>query len=126
VRSTSATATILLSLACIAFAAVVTDPYMIPTPDNPVHQAEVEYWADFYRNFLPEDEEAMEPVSDFLYPIIDNIDHVIVAGSPDYTPQKYRSVGMVVAQTYWRSMIRYALSILEVLIITAIHSLTSL
>jgi hypothetical protein len=40
---------------------------MIPTPGNPVRQAEVEYWSDFYRNFIPKDEESMEPVSGEQY-----------------------------------------------------------
>jgi hypothetical protein len=65
-------------------------------------------------------------VSDFHYPIVNNIDHVVVAGSPDYAPQKYKSVGMVVAQTYWRSMIRYAMSILQVCTIAYVQSLTNL
>lgn len=67
---------------------------------------EEQKWAKIYENYIHEDEEAMEPVSDIFYPIIDDLDSVEVASAPDYDPSEHPFVGMIAASFYWRSLIR--------------------
>jgi hypothetical protein len=71
-----------------------------------VEQEETEIWADFYRNFISQSENANEPVSDFTHPIINETNRVTVAGAHDYDPDQSTIVGVIVAEFYWRSMFR--------------------
>lgn len=107
--------------------AVVSMPYMIPKPyvcswlsplrilfygdlvlhsnsfslfsnsGDAVAEAETELWADFYKVFLTPDEEPKEPMSDLIYPIVDDE----LKG-----PSNKTVVGMLAASMYWREMIR--------------------
>jgi hypothetical protein len=45
-------------------------------------------------------------MSDISYPIIDSTDRVNVAGVDDYDPTANRIVGILVANIYWRTMLR--------------------
>lgn len=63
-------------------------------------------WADFFRSFLGPDENAIEPLSDWTYPIIDTVDNVRVAGAVDYDPAKHVSVGALTGFIYWRDFVR--------------------
>jgi Adenylate and Guanylate cyclase catalytic domain len=48
----------------------------------------------------------IKPVSDFYYPIVNDLDRVVVAGSKDYDPIQHDLVGILSAPFYWRAMIR--------------------
>jgi Adenylate and Guanylate cyclase catalytic domain len=51
-------------------------------------------------------ENSTEPVSDFYYPIVNELDRVVVAGSKDYDPSQHEIVGVLAAPFYWRAMVR--------------------
>jgi hypothetical protein len=70
-------------------------------------QEETKEWAKWHADFLPDDEEPLEPVSDYFYPIVDDLRRVKVAGAEHYNPAEHRLVGVVAASIYWRAMIRY-------------------
>ena len=65
---------------------------------------ETEYWGNIFRQLLKPGEEAIEPVSDLVYPIIEVIDGV---KTPDTTGDKM--VATVVATIYWREYIKKVL-----------------
>jgi hypothetical protein len=49
----------------------------------------------------------MEPISELIYPIVNNIDQVVVAGAEGYDPEEQESaVGVIISLVYWRSIIR--------------------
>jgi hypothetical protein len=73
-------------------------------------QEETKEWAKWHAEFLPDFEEPLEPVSDYFYPIVDDLRRVKVAGAEDYNPAEHRLVGVVAASIYWRAMIRYDVS----------------
>jgi Adenylate and Guanylate cyclase catalytic domain len=51
-------------------------------------------------------ENPTEPVSDFYYPIVNELNRVVVAGSKYYDPSQHEAVGVLAAPFYWRAMIR--------------------
>jgi hypothetical protein len=67
---------------------------------------EEQIWAEFYENYIPDDEEAMEPASDLFYPIIDQLEHVDTSRAKDYDPTEHKFVGMIAATIYWRSLLK--------------------
>jgi Adenylate and Guanylate cyclase catalytic domain len=48
----------------------------------------------------------MEPMTDLVFPVVDTIDQVRVAGAADYNPTDHKVVGTLTGSIYWRSMIR--------------------
>ena len=76
--------------------------------DDPLAQEEAKYWAEYYRDFIAPDEEPAEPISDFYYPIIDELGRVkdARAGADDYDPSDRKIVGVLAVNIYWRDMIR--------------------
>jgi hypothetical protein len=69
-------------------------------------EEEEEEWANFNKDFIPPDENAMEPVSDLYYPIIDDVDSVEVAGATGYNASEHTFVGMLAASIYWRDLMK--------------------
>jgi Adenylate and Guanylate cyclase catalytic domain len=67
---------------------------------------ETKLWAEFNRNFIGPNEVPMEPMTDLVFPVIDTIDQVRVAGAADYNPKDHKAVGVLTGNIYWRSMIR--------------------
>ena len=41
--------------------AVITEPYLLPQPDNPIRHAENQAWADCFTSYIAEDENPFEP-----------------------------------------------------------------
>jgi Adenylate and Guanylate cyclase catalytic domain len=48
----------------------------------------------------------MAPMSDFVYPIIDEVSRVWVAGDENYDVAQHNARGMISATVYWRALIR--------------------
>jgi class 3 adenylate cyclase len=67
---------------------------------------ETKLWAEFNRNFIGPNEVPMEPMTDLVFPVIDTIDQVRVAGAADYNPDDHKAIGVLTGNIYWRSMIR--------------------
>jgi hypothetical protein len=74
--------------------------------NKPGTSEEEEEWAIYNKDFIPPDENPMEPISDLFYPIIDDVDSVEVAGAKDYNASEHRFVGMLVASIYWRDLMK--------------------
>jgi hypothetical protein len=78
---------------------IVSQPQMIPRPDDPDALAEAEIWCEYYEDYLPPNENCMEPVGLWYYPIfvnksINNLD--------DFNGVK----GMISLEFYWRNLIQ--------------------
>jgi hypothetical protein len=58
-------------------------------------------WGEYYDQFVEEGESSMEPISDFSFPIVDDISRVSA-----FEDQENTALGIVVATLYWRSMLR--------------------
>jgi hypothetical protein len=79
--------------------AVLSVPLMIPRPDDPVAVAEAEGWCGFFKAFIPRNENCMEPVSVWYYPIIANLSINDIS--------EFNGVnGMITSAFYWRNLIR--------------------
>lgn len=73
---------------------------------NPVAEAETQAWGEYYQDYLAPGEEAIEPMSDVAYPIIQGMaTRVAAAGADGYDPANHTAVGIIVATMYWRSLI---------------------
>lgn len=75
---------------------------------NEAEQFEQEdLWVGWYKNFIPPTEEPKEPISDLLYPIIDNMaDQVRARSDPGYNVANHKVVGLLAGSIYWRSWMR--------------------
>jgi hypothetical protein len=80
--------------------------YAHKTSDNAEQVAETEYYADWLKTFISPDERADEPISELLYPVINRVDKVRVAGAVDYKPENNQIVAILSGNFYWRSLIR--------------------
>jgi hypothetical protein len=89
--------------------AVLAAPYMIPDPNDEVEVNETRAWAEYNQNFLDPSEEAMEPMTDLVFPVISTIDKVRVASADNYDPSHHRMVAVLGGSIYWRTLIRYAI-----------------
>jgi Adenylate and Guanylate cyclase catalytic domain len=76
------------------------------TSDNAEEVAEAGYYAEWLKTFVGPHERVDEPISELLYPVINRVDKVWVAGSGDYKPGKNQIVAILSGNFYWRSLIR--------------------
>jgi hypothetical protein len=74
--------------------------------NKPGSSEEEEQWALYNKDFIPPNENPMEPVSDLYYPIINDVDSVEVAGARDYNGSEHTFVGMLAASIYWRDLMK--------------------
>lgn len=68
---------------------------------------EEQAWADIYKDYIPKNEEAMEPVSDLFYPILDQLERIDLKDAKmndNSTNNKF--VGMIAATIYWRNLLK--------------------
>jgi hypothetical protein len=75
----------------------------------PSEVALAELLAKEFRNLVPPNENAFEPVSDMIYPIIDYLDSVSLETSNSST--KSRTVGNLIQPFYWRDLIKDTLPV---------------
>jgi hypothetical protein len=90
--------------------AVISQPMMIPRPDNLDAIEESKIWCAYYEDFISPDEICMEPMSQWFYPIIDTVDHIKISNVEDYDI-KYSVKAILVAEFYWRNLLRNILPI---------------
>ena len=69
--------------------------------DDPVTQAETDQLGEYFSDFLPSNENPVEPMSDLYYPLIDQVDQVNVFEEDPYNPANHTVVGLVTGSLYW-------------------------
>jgi hypothetical protein len=84
----------------------ITEAYLIAEPDDYALQAENEYNAEWFRDYLPPGEEPLEPVSDIYYPILQ--DYHEKFNHQDRIGEE-KLVGLLSFSVYWRDFIRNSL-----------------
>jgi Adenylate and Guanylate cyclase catalytic domain len=67
---------------------------------------ETKQLAELYRSYVGPNEVVMEPMTDLVFPVVDAIDQISVAGAADYNPSDHKVVGTLSGSIYWRSMLR--------------------
>lgn len=82
---------------------IISEPYLIPNPDCPTAIEEAESEADWFLDYIGPDEDPMEPVSDILYPMYDNVSRVTLT---DEERNAESFVAIMAISIYWRDMIR--------------------
>jgi hypothetical protein len=73
---------------------------------NEAEIAETEVWREFYSPFVSPGEEVVEPITEVLYPVINRVDKVRVAGAVDYKRTDNDLVAILGSSIYWRSFFR--------------------
>jgi hypothetical protein len=89
--------------------AILGEPYILPDPDEPQEVADAEFWASYFAGSVCPGDDAYEPVSDILYPVIDSIDRIQILSSNTRIESKEnetRVVGMLSASFYWRDVMK--------------------
>lgn len=76
---------------------------MLPS-DDPVKQQVNKVRCSYYRDYLPPDENCMEPMSSWYYPILENTDSIKVAD--DGSTSDYPLRGLLTATFYWRTVMK--------------------
>jgi hypothetical protein len=84
--------------------AAMSKPYMLTSSNNPVALAEYEIWCEYYKDFLSPDDECMEPMVDWYYPIIDTVDEIEITKDDSY-PNGFEVKAMFAIEARWRSYI---------------------
>lgn len=85
--------------------AIISEPFLIPRPDNPEEFAIEEPWCIYYQDFISAGENCMEPISQWMYPVIDSVDLIDVSAAIDF-PSAYDVKAMIALDIYWRSLFK--------------------
>ena len=80
-------------------------PELIARPDDPDVMATYELWCEFFADFLPPDEDCLEPLSYWYYPIVDKINYIDIKTNPKF-PQDYEVKAFLNAAIYWKHLVR--------------------
>ena len=81
--------------------------YHIAEPGDTSLDVENAAWADYFSSYITSGEEPMEPLSDFYYPMIEDLlDHSTVRDDPDYDPSQHKVAGIMSQSVYWRDLIK--------------------
>ena len=86
---------------------VITEPYLIPDPNNPEEMEEAEITADWAKDYIGPEEDPMEPMSDIMYPIYNDVSRV------DLTDDNLNTeafVAILAISIYWRDMFKDTLT----------------
>jgi hypothetical protein len=89
--------------------AIIGEPYVLPDPNIPQEMKEAEYWAPFFSGSVSRGDDAFEPVSDILYPVIDAIDRIQIFPShtsDDTEDDDTKVVAVLSASFYWRDVMK--------------------
>jgi hypothetical protein len=78
---------------------VVSQPQMIPRPDDADALAEAELWCEYFKDYIPPHESCMEPIGLWYYPILMNKS---ISDLEDFNGVK----GMISLEFYWRNLIQ--------------------
>ena len=81
--------------------------YHIAYPGDTSLDVENAAWADYFSSYITSGEEPMEPLSDFYYPMIEDLlDDSAVREDPNYDPSQHKVAGIMSQSVYWRDMIK--------------------
>jgi hypothetical protein len=83
----------------------ISQPMMIPRPDNPNATIEANAWCEYYKDLLPIDEKCMEPTSQWFYPLVDKYEEIDVKTDVAY-PDGYTVEAIILTTFYWRTLLR--------------------
>jgi hypothetical protein len=72
----------------------------------PHEVADAEFWANAYSGSVAEGDNPMEPISDILYPIIDQTDHIQLLSN---NTKSQDVVAVLSATFYWRDVLKNVL-----------------
>jgi hypothetical protein len=75
------------------------------TSGNEQQENEMALWGEYFQQFLREDENAIEAMSDLSFPIVGDISRVGAFGDDNRSGSNHSVLGMVAATFYWRSML---------------------
>jgi hypothetical protein len=85
----------------------ISRAYMAGDGGDPAVAEENIAWADYFSNYIGPNEEAMEPLSDFYYPMVeDMLDWRDLSIRPDYDPSEHKVAGIFSQSAYWRDFIK--------------------
>jgi hypothetical protein len=93
----------------------ISEAYLIPgRQDDPEKVAEDVDEAEWIKDFIPPEDDPMEPISDIIYPIIADLAAKRVGvmtsknntDDTDYQPSEHQFVGLLSLSVYWRDLIR--------------------
>jgi hypothetical protein len=76
---------------------------------NPAQVEDDKQWANIYKSFIDEDDDPMEPVSDILYPIIDEMNRIEIFDANGNSTTKPVVLGNIATSFYWRDVLRNVL-----------------
>jgi hypothetical protein len=85
----------------------VLNPFQLHS-NNKAEIETAQYWANAFRAAAPSEESSFEPVSDILYPIIDNLSSIEI--SPEMANSS-TVVGTMATTIFWRDTIKNILPI---------------
>ena len=51
---------------------VLSAPYMLPDPENPIQVEETDLWAEYFAAFLGPEDDPYEPISEYYFPVFDS------------------------------------------------------
>jgi signal transduction histidine kinase len=95
---------------------LIKEAFLIPPYDDPVLATEMQLTADWLRDYISPDEEAMEPVSDIFYPILESMKEAVQVGGNDIVHAEENDQahedyiveiqGLVALTIYWRDTIK--------------------
>lgn len=81
--------------------------YHIAEPGDTAAEEENQAWADFFSSYLTTGENPMEPLTDFSYPIIEDLlDDPDIRKRDDYDPSQHKVGGLLTLSVYWREWIK--------------------
>lgn len=78
---------------------------VIRADDPPETTAVYNIWCDYFKDFLPPDENCLEPLSFWYYPIVDKMDRIDVTKNPKF-PEDYEVKAFLNAGIYWKHLVR--------------------
>jgi hypothetical protein len=85
--------------------ATISSPDLVERPDDPEYVAIMDSWCEYLSALIPSDENCREPLSSWLYPILDKVDYIDVTSNPKY-PQDYEVKGFIGIEVYWKHLLR--------------------
>ena len=81
-------------------------PKLLSRPDDSPEQVETnQLWCDYFTDYLPPDENCLEPVSFWYYPIVDKMDYIDVTRNPKFQDD-YEIKGFLNSAIYWKHLVR--------------------
>jgi len=51
---------------------VLSAPYMLPDPENPIQVEETDLWAEFFADYISPEDDPYEPISEYYFPVFDS------------------------------------------------------